>query len=108
MISQVFRKGLLRTSLAARSRPDSQPHHPPPLRYHPVSLEAELLEQVGRTRLEIGAALGGAPLDLLGVGLDDLTSSIVDGGQRRAEGSPRNPVAPVPASGEDATYPMLL
>jgi hypothetical protein len=27
-----------------RSRPDPQPHHPPPLRYLPVSLEAELLE----------------------------------------------------------------
>ena len=91
-----------------RSGPDSQPHHPPPLRYLPVPLEAELLEQVGRAGMEIGTALRGAPLDLLGVGLDDPTSSIVDGGQRRAEGSPRNPVAPVPASGEDATYPMLL
>ena len=58
--------------------------------------------------MEIGAALRGAPLDLLRIGLDDPTSSIVDGGQRRAKGSPRDPVASVPASGEDATYPMLL
>jgi len=36
-----------------------QPHHPPPLRYLPVSLEAELLEQVGGTRMEIGTALPG-------------------------------------------------
>src|SRR5271169_1577598 len=60
-----------------RSRPDSQPHHPPPLRYLPVPLEAELLEQVGRAGMEIGTALRGAPLDLLGVGLDEPTSSIV-------------------------------
>ena len=44
-----------------RSRPDSQPHHPPPLRYLPVPLEAELLEQVGRAGMEIGAALRARP-----------------------------------------------
>ena len=90
-----------------RSRPDLQPHHPPPLRYLPVSLEAELLEQVGGTRMEVGTALRGALLDLLGVGLDEPTSSIVDGGQRGAERRPRNPTAPVPASGEDATDPPV-
>ncbi len=91
----------------ARSRPDSQPHHPPPLRYLPVSLEAELLEQVGRARMEIGTALRDAPLDLLGVGLDEPASSIVDGGQRGAEGRTDNPTAPVPASSEDATDPPV-
>src|SRR5580704_17092524 len=81
-----------------RSRPDSQPHHPPPLRYLPVPLEAELLEQAGRAGMEIGTALRGATLD-------EPASSIVDGSQRGAECRPRNPAAPVPASSEDATDP---
>src|SRR6202042_1360500 len=90
-----------------RSRLDSQPHHPPPLRYLPVPLEAELLEQVGRAGMEIGTALRGAPLDLLGVGLDEPTASIVDGGQHGAKSRPRNPTASVPASSEDATDPPV-
>ena len=57
--------------------------------------------------MEVGTALRGSPLDLLGVGLDEPTSRIVDGGQRGAEGRPRNPTAPVPASSEDATDPPV-
>src|SRR5580692_5882977 len=89
------------------SRPDSQSHHPPPLRDLPVPLEAELLEQIGRAGMKIGAALRGAPLGLLGIGLDQPASGITDGAQRGADRRPRNPAAPVPAASEEATDPPV-
>jgi hypothetical protein len=49
--------------------------------------------------MEIGTALRGAPLDLLGVGLDEPTSSMVDGGQRSTESRPRNPARRCPLPG---------
>src|ERR1035437_4170007 len=57
--------------------------------------------------MEIGTALRGAPLGLLGVGLDEPTSSVLDGGQCGADARPRNPTTPVPGSGEDATDPPV-
>src|ERR1700761_810611 len=92
---------------AAGSGRDPEPHHPSPLGYLPVPLEAELFEQVGRAGVEIGAALRGAPFDLLGVGLDEAAPSRADGGQHGTESRPRDPTAPVLASGEDAADPPV-
>jgi len=57
--------------------------------------------------MEIGTALRGTPLGLLWVGLDEPTSSVLDGGQCCADGRPRNTTTPVPASSEDATDPPV-
>ena len=90
-----------------RSRPNAQPHHPAPLSYLAVSLEAELLEQVGRSCVVVGTALRVTPFDLFRVSLDQPTASLLDGDESGAEASSCNPMATVPAAGEDAADPPV-
>ena len=86
---------------------DVQPHHPSPLGDLPVSFEAELLEQVGCAGVKVRTALRWALFDLLGIRLDDPTSSIADGGQRGPDSRSCDATSPVAASSEDAADPPV-
>src|ERR1700722_6329715 len=57
--------------------------------------------------MKVGTTLRGALLDLLGVGLDEPTPGVVDGGYSRAERGARHPTASMAASGEDAPDPPV-
>ena len=47
------------------------------------------------------------PFDLFGVGLDEATASLLDGGESGTEASPCDPMTTVPTAGEDAADPPV-
>ena len=96
-----------RRAFSAAIKADASAHHPAPLGDPSVALESELLEQVLRAGVEVGAALGFPTLDLLGVCLDEPAASFLDRSQGTGHRRPRDPRAAVALSREYAADPPV-
>src|SRR4029079_12565447 len=76
------------TGSAVRGVRDRRTHDPAPLGDATVADEAELLEQVLRAGVQVGAALRTTPPQLLGIRLDRATAGPADGAEHGGEPGP--------------------
>ena len=80
-----------RGGYARGSRPNAAAHNPAPLGNLSVAVKSELLKQVLRAGVKVGASLRFATIDLFGVGLHEPAPGFLDRFQSASHGRPRDP-----------------